>query len=281
MAKGQTAEQKQRLLEILKKGRGAAVSLSDLALYSGIPAHQVLTLLGQLGDQVECASRATMESHASMKWEDVDSTWRIKGVAANAPVKWPPRPGTVPFGSETAADLETRMKRGKLVHDNVVLAAWLGHAGAREVLGAKAPAVVADLGEWLAGFRRWKPPVLVRALAAATRRALASFTSARPGDERPLRAVEAASAYAKDGGKAGRPTGTALGAEEAAKEAPEGPARSAATAAARLGILIAAIEAGKPTEALVAEVAGAVAQALPDADARAAVKEELGAWALS
>ncbi|HZV00343.1 MAG TPA: hypothetical protein VFF73_26730 [Planctomycetota bacterium] len=281
MAKGQTAEQKQRLLEILKKARGAAVSLSDLALYSGIPAHQVLTLLGQLGDQVECASRATMESHASMKWEDVDSTWRIKGVAAKAPVKWPPRPGTVPFGSETAADLETRMKRGKLAHDNVVLAAWLGHAGAREVLGAKAPAEVADLGEWFAGFRRWKTPVLVRALAAATRRALAAFDAARPGDERPQRAVTAAFAYAKEGGKAGRPTGTALGAEEAAKEAPEGPARAAATAAARLGILIAAIEAGKPTEALVAEVAGAVMQALPDADARAAVREELGAWALS
>jgi len=278
-------DQKQRILEVLKKARGAAVSLSDIALHARLPAQQVLTLLGQLKGEVECVSRATMESTVSMKWEDVDSKWKIKGGPAKAPVKWPPRPGTVPFGSETAAQLEERVKRGKLAQDRVTLAAWLGHEGAREVLGAKAPAPV-ELPAFLAGLSRWKEAVRVRGLAAAVLRALAAFESARPGDERPRRAANAALSWGKGEAKAsaGLATGTALGAEEAAKEAPEGAGRSAALAAARLGILVSAIEAGKPAsdiEALVAEVARELAAALPEADVRSAVKEELGAWALS
>src|SRR5271167_3683493 len=116
------------------------MSLSDIALQVGLPAKQILTLLGQLQGTVECVSKATMESTVSMKWEDVDSKWRIAGDAATkAPIKWPPRPGSVPFGSETQAQLEERVAKGKLTLDRVVLAAWLGHEGARAMLGGKAP----------------------------------------------------------------------------------------------------------------------------------------------
>src|SRR2546423_6846175 len=105
------------------------MALSEIAMRVQLAPQQVLTLLGQLKGEVECASRATMESNVSMKWEDVDSKWRIAGAGpAKAPVKWPPRPGSVPFGSETVAQLEERLRKGKLARDRVVLAAWLGHA---------------------------------------------------------------------------------------------------------------------------------------------------------
>jgi hypothetical protein len=285
MAKGKAAEQKQRILEFMKKSRGAAVSLSDIALHAQLPSGQVLTLLGQLKDQVECVSRATMESHVSMKWEDVDSKWRLLASSgAKAPVKWPPRPGSLPFGTETAAELEARMKSGKLARDRAGIAAWLGHAGAREALGTLAPPVPPDLAAWLSGFVRWKEATRVRALGGATRRALAAFEAVRPGDERPRRAVEAALSYARGEGAPGRATGTALEVEKAASEVPEGAARFAAMAAFRLGILVAASEAKKPAadlDALAAEVTGALVLALSEEEIRAAVREELGGWALS
>ena len=77
MGKSQTAIQRQQIVEILKKAKGAAVSLADLAGQLRVPKEQVLTLLGQLKGQVECVSKATMEEGASMKWTDVDSKWRI------------------------------------------------------------------------------------------------------------------------------------------------------------------------------------------------------------
>lgn len=281
-----TADQKKLILEVLKKARGAAVSLSDIALHTRLQNQHVLTLLGQMMGEVECVSRATMESTVSMKWEDVDSKWKIAGTKAAAPVKWPPRPGSAPFGSETKDQLQERVKRGKLKEDRLLLAAWLGHGGAREALGARALDEAPTLAAWLSGLSRWKEEVRIRGLAAAARGALPAFETARPGDERPRRAVEAALAYAKatKNASVGLATGTALGAEEAAKEAPEGAARAAATAAYRLGILVSAIEAGKAgpeRETLVAEIARELAVALPDADLRAAVKDELGAWALS
>src|SRR5262249_19406408 len=140
------ADQKKQILEVLAKARGAAVSLSEIALRTRISNQQVLTLLGQLKGEVECVSRATMESTAGMKWEDVDSKWRIAGTAAKAPTKWPPRPGTAPFGSETAAELKERVKRGKLKESRLLLAAYLGHEGAREALGSRAQAAPVELG---------------------------------------------------------------------------------------------------------------------------------------
>ncbi len=282
-----TADQKKQILEVLKKARGAAVSLSDIALHTRIPNHQVLTLLGQLKGEVECVSRATMESTVSMKWEDVDSKWKIAGTAAKAPVKWPARPGTAPFGSETADELKDRVKRGKLKQDRLLLAAYLGHEGARAVLGDRAPEIPGDVAAWLLGLVRWKEEVRVRGLAAAARKALAVFEAARPDDPRPRKAIEASLAYGKQSGglmTASHATGTALGAEEAAKEAPEGPARAAAQAAFRLGILVSAIEAEKPADALAtlaAEVAREVGAALSADEVRSAVKDELGPWALS
>lgn len=281
-----TQEQKQRILEALQKARGAAVSLGDLAIQTRLPSHQVLTLLGQLKDQVECASKATMESTVSMKWEDVDSRWRLKGVEKKAANKWPPRPGSVPFGSETAPSLEERVKRGKLKEDKLLLAAWLGHEGATQALGSRASAAPSELGPWLVGLGRWKDEVRVRGLAAAARKALDVFAAAKPGDERPRRAVDAALNWAKgsQNASAALATGTALGAEEAAKEAPEGAARAAANAAFRLGILVSAIDAAKKPaelEALVLEVGRELVAALGEQEVRGAVRDELGPWALS
>ncbi len=280
------ADQKKQILEVLKKARGAAVSLSEIALHTRIANQQVLTLLGQLKGEVECVSRATMESTVSMKWEDVDSRWRIAGTAAKTATKWPPRPGSAPFGTETAPQLQERVKRGKLKESRLLLAAYLGHEGAREVLGSRAPAAPVELGPWLDGLLRWGEETRIRGLAAAARKALAVFETARPGDERPRRAVEAALAYGKGAMTAstGHVTGTALGAEEAAREVPAGPAQAAATAACRLGILVSALEAGKPAaelETLVSEVARELAITLPETEARLAVREELGSWALS
>lgn len=265
MGKVDNADQKKRIVELLKKNTTAAMSLSEIALLVRLPSQQVLTLLGQLKGEVECVSRATMESSVSMKWEDVDSRWRaVGGGSTKAPIKWPPRPGSAPFGSETAAQLKERLKKGKLTQDKLLLAAWLGHAGAREALGPKAPPETDDLTAWLLGLVRWNQPVRVRGLAAAASKALAAFGAARPEDERPKRAIEAALAFAKSPGDAAAQlaTGTALGAEEAAKDAPEGPARGAATLAYRIGILVAAVSARKPAadlEGLAAEIAGGLA----------------------
>jgi hypothetical protein len=278
---GKTGDQKQQILEVLKKARGAAMSLSDIAIQVRAKPQQVLTLLGQLKGEVECVSRATMESTASMKWEDVDSKWKLAGVAAKAQVKWPPRPGSVPFGSESRASLEERLKKGKLSQDRVALAAWLGHEGALPLSKGGPPA---DLSLFFLGLSRWKEEVRIRGLAAAAEKALAVFEAARPGDARPRKAVEAVFAWTKKSAAVGVARGTALGAEEAAKEAPEGAPRAAASAAFRLGILASAIEEKRAVDAievLVSEVVSELIAALPETDLRAAVAGELGAWSLA
>jgi hypothetical protein len=77
VGKSQTALQRQQILDLLGKHKGAALSLADLAGQLRLQKEQVLTLLGQLKGQVECVSKATMEEGASMKWTDVDSKWRL------------------------------------------------------------------------------------------------------------------------------------------------------------------------------------------------------------
>lgn len=282
MAKSASADQKQKILEVLKKNRGAAMALGDIAGAVGLQPQHVLTLLGQMKGEVELVAKATMESGASMKWSEVDSKWRLAGSGgAKAPVQWKPRPETAPFGSEPAAELAERLKRNRLSPDRCALAAWLGHPGAREALGAKALPEAPDLAAWFQGFLRWGEERRIRALAAATRKALAAFEAALPGDPRPRRAIEAALATLKSGPV----PGAAQQAEKAAAEVPEGPARAGAMAASRLAVLATTAEAkitkAQQVEDLVAEVARALAAAAPEADLRAAVQAELGSWALS
>jgi hypothetical protein len=246
-----------------------------------MPAPQVLTLLGQLKDQVECTSRATMESSASMKWEDVDSKWRLKGVAAKAPIKWPPRPGQAPAVAETAAQLEERIRTNKVSHERVVLAAYLGHAGAREALGAKAPEVPTSLVEWVRGLKRGSDEKLrLRALVALAKRALVVFEEANPGDGRARRAVDAADAYAKNPGRAAAAlgTGTALAAEEASHAATTERAGAAAMAAVKCGILVAALDAGRTDgiETIADAVVESAIKAVTDEAAlRVSVRDEI------
>ncbi|MBX3468526.1 MAG: hypothetical protein KF878_16760 [Planctomycetes bacterium] len=77
MGKSQTAAAKQEILRLLGRAKGAVLGVNELARQLRMEPQQVLTLLGQLKGQVECVSKATMESRASMKWEDVDSKWRL------------------------------------------------------------------------------------------------------------------------------------------------------------------------------------------------------------
>lgn len=77
MGKSHTALVRKEILALLGRGRGAVVGVNEIARHVRMEPQQVLTVLGQLKGQVECVSRATQESEASMKWSAVDSKWRL------------------------------------------------------------------------------------------------------------------------------------------------------------------------------------------------------------
>jgi hypothetical protein len=278
MAKSQTALVKQQILALLGKSRSAVMGLSEIAGHVKLPPQQVLTLLGQLKGEVECTSKATMEEGASMKWTDVDSKWRLAKMAPREAPKWPPRPGAKP--------LKERLQAGTLQYERLVLAGYLGSPEARDALGEKAPAEVADLATWLRGLVRWGEVALVRAALAAVDRALVTYEKAVPGDDRPGRVAKAALAWCAAPGRdaAALATGTALAAEKAIEETRIEPARTAAGAAAKLGILASAAEAKTELPRLaemVVEIVGLASRSIPQPGSlRGVIRDELVPWAL-
>jgi hypothetical protein len=92
-----------------------------------------------------------------------------------------------------------RVRAGDLDPDGLRLAAYLGDPGAREALGADAPAAPPDLGDWAVGIAPsgagardpWTREALARVAAAAARAALPAWEEQHPNDRLPRRTVEA------------------------------------------------------------------------------------------
>lgn len=65
--------------------------------------------------------------------------------------------------ADEAAYLLERVRVGDLTNERLELAAYCGHAGAREALGDTVPEVPEDAEAWLCGLIAWGFPTLVRA----------------------------------------------------------------------------------------------------------------------
>ncbi len=76
MAKGQAARSRQAVVDFLVANKGVA-TLGAIARAVGLKPEQLKTVMGQLKGQVECASKAGMDSEKSMNWFHVDSRWRL------------------------------------------------------------------------------------------------------------------------------------------------------------------------------------------------------------
>lgn len=130
--------------------------------------------------------------------------------------------------------LRERLRAGMLSPDDLWLAAHLGHAGARELLGEEAPPLRDDLMTWVEDLV--DRGLVERVALAAAEAALPVFLAARPADERPGAALSAARAL-----RAARERGALVPAEvdpfarftlarEAAEEVGAGPPHWAAMA---------------------------------------------------
>ena len=164
----------------------------------------------------------------------------------------------------SAKDLRSRVRSGVLRREQVELAAWLGHEGAREMLARSweklseaarstidpimssapvDPDGSADLAEWVVGISHWDDHTCARAGLAAACWALPSWEREFPADDRPRRAIEAARTLAT-GPRTWR---------KATREAREAQAGAAAAAAAvhRSRARFAALAAQKVVDCLV------------------------------
>jgi hypothetical protein len=290
MAKSKTGQQRELILELLRKNRGAVVGLAELAAHVKLPPAQVLTILGQLKDEVECVSKATMHEEASMRWTDVDSKWKLKGPApAKPPIAWPARPAaTDPAAAANATADELRARLGGGTgRERLLAAAWAGHAPAREAAG-DAPSPPDDLEAWALGFLRFPKPAAVVAAHAAVRAALAPHEAMLRMDSRPRRAHDAVGAWLASPSRDGATACTAAGiqAEKSAESVgPRAPKFAAAARAAYHAALLAwSVESGADParqEAAARDAIRAAANAAEPSAIRDAVREAVVAWALA
>ncbi|MCO5166489.1 MAG: hypothetical protein M9894_09005 [Planctomycetes bacterium] len=97
-------------------------------------------------------------------------------------------------GCDHARFLVERLRAGEVEPEQVLLAAHLGDAGAREALGLEGDPAAPGQRAWTTALGAWRGPVPARAALAAARLVLPVFDRGLNPDPRPRRALRAGEA---------------------------------------------------------------------------------------
>ncbi len=174
--------------------------------------------------------------------------------------------------------LGVRLALGDLPLERLRLAAYAGHAAARDLLGEEAPFAQDDVEGWVLGLAQWGKRACALAATAAAEASLPMCERHRPGDRRPWAVVQAVQQFLR----APDPEARAGAVQQAVWDATfTGPFMPVAYNLGACAISTRRAEVSAEDGAVwAAEAAGAAEHLIGEA-VRASIGEALARWALA